>query len=144
VELASTATTRTSASMPHGGPVRNRRGLSGNTKRTEDSTMGKVTGFMEFERVEEGYKPVDERVKHYKEFVIGLDTTQAEGAGRALHGLRHAVLQQRLPGQQHHSGLQRPGVPQDWKNAFTVLDSTNNFPSSPAASAPRPARPPAC
>jgi hypothetical protein len=34
-----------------------------------------------------------------------------EGAGRALHGLRHAVLQQRLPGQQHHSGFQRSGLP---------------------------------
>jgi hypothetical protein len=52
--------------------------------------MGKITGFIEFERVEEGYKPVPERLKHYKEF----------------------VLQQRLPGQQHHSGLQRSGVQQ--------------------------------
>ena len=34
--------------------------------------MGKVTGFMEYERIEEGYKPVSERVKHYKEFVVGL------------------------------------------------------------------------
>ena len=33
-----------------------------------------------------------------------------QGAGRALHGLRHALLQQRLPGEQHHSGLQRPGL----------------------------------
>ena len=47
--------------------------------------MGKITGFMEFARVHEGYAPVPERVKNYKEFV--------------LHGLRHAVLQQRLPGQ---------------------------------------------
>ena len=39
--------------------------------------MGKVTGFMEYERIEEGYKPVAERVKHYKEFVIGLDDAQA-------------------------------------------------------------------
>ena len=31
----------------------------------------------------------------------------------------------------------------DWKNAIEVLHSTNNFPSSPAASARRPARPPA-
>ena len=46
--------------------------------------MGKVTGFMEFERIEEGYKPVPERVKHYKEFVIGLDDAQAkvQGAGQ--------------------------------------------------------------
>ena len=39
--------------------------------------MGKVTGFMEFERIEEGYKPVKERLKNYKEFVIGLDDAQA-------------------------------------------------------------------
>ena len=39
--------------------------------------MGKVTGFKEFERLEEGYKPVTERLKHYKEFVIGLDDKQA-------------------------------------------------------------------
>ena len=39
--------------------------------------MGKMTGFMEFERIEEGYKPVTERVKNYKEFVIGLDDAQA-------------------------------------------------------------------
>ncbi len=34
--------------------------------------MGKVTGFLEFERLEEGYEPVEKRVKNYKEFVIGL------------------------------------------------------------------------
>jgi glutamate synthase (NADPH/NADH) small chain len=43
--------------------------------------MGKVTGFMEYERIEEGYKPVAERVKHYKEFVIGLDDAQAKVQG---------------------------------------------------------------
>ena len=39
--------------------------------------MGKITGFMEYERLEEGYKPVTERLKNYKEFVIGLDDAQA-------------------------------------------------------------------
>ena len=43
--------------------------------------MGKVTGFMEFERVEEGYKPVPERVKHYKEFVICLSDAEAKVQG---------------------------------------------------------------
>jgi hypothetical protein len=28
------------------------------TRTTKDTIMGKVTGFMEFERLEEGYKPV--------------------------------------------------------------------------------------
>ena len=40
--------------------------------------MGKVTGFMEFERVEEGYAPVELRLKNYKEFVIGLKTDEAK------------------------------------------------------------------
>ena len=39
--------------------------------------MGKVTGFMEFDRIEEGYAPVAERLKNYKEFVIALEDTQA-------------------------------------------------------------------
>src|SRR5437899_641646 len=39
--------------------------------------MGKITGFMDYGRVEEGYKPVTERLKNYKEFVIGLDDAQA-------------------------------------------------------------------
>ncbi|MBP6407020.1 MAG: glutamate synthase, partial [Ramlibacter sp.] len=43
--------------------------------------MGKVTGFMEYGRIEEGYKPVPERLKHYKEFVIGLDDAQAKVQG---------------------------------------------------------------
>jgi hypothetical protein len=72
--------------------------------------MGKITGFMEFERIEEGYKPVTERLKNYGEFVIGSDRRAVQNTSRALHGLRHTVLQQRLPGQQHHSGLQQPGV----------------------------------
>jgi len=47
--------------------------------------MGKVTGFMEYERLEEGYAPVAERVKHHKEFVIALqeDDARVQGARMA-------------------------------------------------------------
>ena len=101
--------------------------------------MGKITGFMEYERLEEGYEPVAERVKHYKEFVIGLTDDAGQGAGRALHGLRHAVLQQRLPGQQHHSGLQRPGLPRRLEErARRCCDSTNNFPEFTGRICPAP------
>ena len=34
--------------------------------------MGKITGFMEFDRQDRSYRPVDERLTHYKEFVIPL------------------------------------------------------------------------
>ena len=40
--------------------------------------MGKITGFMEFERVEEGYQPIELRLKNHKEFVIGLKADEAK------------------------------------------------------------------
>ena len=40
--------------------------------------MGKITGFLEIERLEEGYKPVAERLKNYKEFVLTLDDSSAK------------------------------------------------------------------
>ena len=35
--------------------------------------MGKATGFMELDRVERDYEPVEDRIKHFKEFLIPLD-----------------------------------------------------------------------
>ncbi|HHN67260.1 MAG TPA: glutamate synthase, partial [Thermopetrobacter sp.] len=34
--------------------------------------MGKVTGFLEIARKAPGYQPVDERIRHWREFVIPL------------------------------------------------------------------------
>ena len=39
--------------------------------------MGKTTGFLEYERLEEGYEPVPQRLKTWKEFVIGLSEEQS-------------------------------------------------------------------
>ena len=38
--------------------------------------MGKVTGFMEFDRLDRDYAPVDERTQHYKEFLIPLENKE--------------------------------------------------------------------
>ena len=40
--------------------------------------MGKVTGFMEFERVEETYEAPVKRIHHYKEFVAALSDADAK------------------------------------------------------------------
>ena len=41
--------------------------------------MGKVTGFKEYARVEEGHEAVETRVKHFKEFTLHLtDEENAE------------------------------------------------------------------
>ena len=47
--------------------------------------MGKPTGFMEFERLNEAYDPVEQRLTHYKEFVHALndDDAKIQEIGRA-------------------------------------------------------------
>ena len=103
--------------------------------------MGKATGFLEFERRHETYEAPLTRVKHYKEFVSALSDDERQDPGRTLHGLRHSVLQQRLPGEQHHSGLQRPGVPaglEDARSKCCTRRTTSR--SSRAASARRRAK----
>jgi len=57
--------------------------------------MGKITGFLEFERLEEGYMPVDERLKNYKEIIINLKPEQYRING-AIADVRQPDLLQLL------------------------------------------------
>ena len=101
--------------------------------------MGKPTGFLEFQRLSEAYEPADERAQALQRIRPAPDRRAGQDAGRALHGLRHPVLQQRLPGQQHHSGLERPGLSSgNWREAIEVLHSTNNFPEFTGRICPAP------
>ena len=34
--------------------------------------MGKVTGFLEYEREDRDYQPVEERIRHWHEFILPL------------------------------------------------------------------------
>ena len=43
--------------------------------------MGKITGFKEFERQDESYIPVEERIKHYKEFTVTLSDEEVKKQG---------------------------------------------------------------
>ena len=48
--------------------------------------MGKTTGFLEFEREDRDYLPVDERIKNYKEFVLPLPEKDVrEQAARCMN-----------------------------------------------------------
>ena len=47
----------------------------------------------------------------YEEFLVRRPDEELAGAGRALHGVRRAVLPQRLPAGQPHPGLERPRLP---------------------------------
>jgi glutamate synthase (NADPH/NADH) small chain len=100
--------------------------------------MGKVTGFMEYERVEEGYKPVPERVKHYKEFVIGLDDAQAKVQAARCMDCGTPFCNSGCPVNNVIPDFNDLVYHQDWQNAWTVLDSTNNFPEFTGRICPAP------
>ncbi len=100
--------------------------------------MGKITGFMEFERLEEGYKPVPERVKHYKEFVIGLDDTQAKQQAARCMDCGTPFCNSGCPVNNVIPDFNDLVYRDDWQDAFTVLDSTNNFPEFTGRICPAP------
>ena len=100
--------------------------------------MGKITGFMEHERIEEGYKPIDERVKHYKEFVVALTPDEAKVQGARCMDCGTPFCNSGCPVNNVIPDFNDLVYRNDWKNAFAVLDSTNNFPEFTGRICPAP------
>jgi glutamate synthase (NADPH/NADH) small chain len=100
--------------------------------------MGKVTGFMEYERLEEGYKPVTERLKHYKEFVVALDDAQAKIQGARCMDCGTPFCNNGCPVNNIIPDFNDLVYHQDWQNAIAVLHSTNNFPEFTGRICPAP------
>jgi glutamate synthase (NADPH) small chain len=100
--------------------------------------MGKVTGFMEYERLEEGYAPVPERLKNYKEFVIGLKADEAKVQGARCMDCGTPFCNNGCPVNNIIPDFNDLVYRGDWKNAFAVLDSTNNFPEFTGRICPAP------
>lgn len=100
--------------------------------------MGKPTGFLEIDRADRKYKPVEERLKHYKEFVVPLGEPEVKKqASRCMDcGIPYC-----------HSGCPvNNQIPDwndlvyrgDWKEASDNLHSTNNFPEVTGRICPAP------
>ncbi|WP_053978496.1 glutamate synthase subunit beta [Mangrovimonas xylaniphaga] len=100
--------------------------------------MGKITGFMEFEREVEKYTDVEDRVKNYKEFTIPLaeDKLRNQGARCMDCGIPFC-----------HSGCPLGNLIPDfndnvykgkWKEAARILHATNNFPEFTGRLCPAP------
>ncbi|MEY2659750.1 MAG: glutamate synthase, small subunit domain protein [Pseudomonadota bacterium] len=100
--------------------------------------MGKVTGFMEFERIEEGYAPVAERVKNHKEFVITLDEAQAKVQGARCMDCGTPFCNNGCPVNNIIPDFNDLVYQGDWRNAIEVLHSTNNFPEFTGRICPAP------
>jgi glutamate synthase (NADPH/NADH) small chain len=100
--------------------------------------MGKPTGFLEFERIDRSYRPVEERVTHWNEFVVPLaDGELKNQAGRCMDcGIPYChngcPVNNQIP---DWNDLVYRG---DWKEAARNLHSTNNFPEVTGRICPAP------
>ena len=100
--------------------------------------MGKITGFKEFERQDETYTSVKDRVKNYKEFTIPLSEKDLSKQGSRcmdcgiLFCHSGCPLGNLIPDFNHmvHQG--------EWKKASWILHSTNNFPEFTGRLCPAP------
>ena len=100
--------------------------------------MGKTTGFMEYERIEEGYLPVADRLKNHKEFVIGLDAAQAKIQGARCMDCGTPFCNNGCPVNNIIPDFNDLVYHGSWKSASAVLHSTNNFPEFTGRICPAP------
>lgn len=100
--------------------------------------MGKVTGFMEFERLSEASLPVSARVKNYKEFVLHLTDDQAKLQGARCMDCGIPFCTTGCPINNIIPDWNDLVYHQDWRAAIDVLHSTNNFPEFTGRVCPAP------
>jgi glutamate synthase (NADPH) small chain len=100
--------------------------------------MGKVTGFMEFDRLAEENLPVKDRVKNYKEFVLHLTDDQAKQQGARCMDCGIPFCTTGCPINNIIPDWNDLVYQQDWRNAIDVLHSTNNFPDFTGRICPAP------
>ncbi len=100
--------------------------------------MGKVTGFMEFQRVGETYEAPVARKKHYKEFILGLSNDEAKTQGARCMDCGIPFC---------NNGCPVNNIIPDWNDlvyrgayheALETLHSTNNFPEFTGRICPAP------
>ena len=100
--------------------------------------MGKITGFKEFERQDETYRSVIDRVKNYNEFTVPLSDQEITKQGSRCMDCgipfchSGCPLGNLIPDFNHmvHQG--------EWQKASWILHSTNNFPEFTGRLCPAP------
>ena len=90
--------------------------------------MGKPTGFMEYQRLQEAYVPVVGRLKNYHEFVATLSDEQASIQGARCMDCGIPFCNNGCPVNNIIPDWNDLVYRGHWKQALDVLHSTNNFP----------------
>ena len=100
--------------------------------------MGKITGFLEFERLEEPHEPKEARKKHYREFYARLSDEAAGVQGARCMDCGVPFCMSGCPVNNIIPDWNDLVYRQDWQRAIEVLHSTNNFPEFTGRICPAP------
>jgi len=100
--------------------------------------MGKVTGFLEYERLDEPHEEPQARRKHYREFYLRLDDAAAQVQGARCMDCGIPFCMQGCPVNNIIPDFNDLVYRQDWERAIETLHSTNNFPEFTGRVCPAP------
>jgi glutamate synthase (NADPH/NADH) small chain len=100
--------------------------------------MGKITGFMEFDRKDRHYRPVAERVKHWKEFVEPLPPAEVKTQAARCMDCGIPYCHTGCPVNNQIPDWNDLVYRDQWRTAALDLLSTNNFPEMTGRVCPAP------
>jgi glutamate synthase (NADPH/NADH) small chain len=100
--------------------------------------MGKITGFMELQRISEVALPIADRVRNYREFVLALKDDEASRQGARCMDCGIPFCQSGCPVNNIIPDWNDLVYRQQWRQALEVLHSTNNFPEFTGRICPAP------
>jgi glutamate synthase (NADPH/NADH) small chain len=100
--------------------------------------MGKPTGFLEFERLAESYEAVEQRLKHYREFVGHLKDDEAKTQGARCMDCGIPFCNNGCPVNNLIPDWNDLVYKGKWREAIDTLHSTNNFPEFTSRICPAP------
>jgi len=100
--------------------------------------MGKITGFLELQRIQEAMQPAPERVRHYREFILALTDDAAAKQGARCMDCGIPFCQSGCPVHNIIPDWNDLVYRHQWRDALDVLHSTNNFPEFTGRVCPAP------
>ena len=100
--------------------------------------MGKTTGFLEYERADEPYVAVEQRVKNYKEFTIPLEESKLKDQGARCMDCGIPFCHSGCPLGNLIPEFNDKVYKGRWKEAAQILHATNNFPEFTGRLCPAP------
>jgi glutamate synthase (NADPH/NADH) small chain len=100
--------------------------------------MGKPTGFLEFERADRKYEPVESRTKHWHEFVVPLAETELKTQAARCMDCGIPFCHNGCPVNNQIPDWNDLVYRGNWKQAALNLHSTNNFPEVTGRICPAP------